>query len=139
MLGVAAIPSLLYTVFCFGIPESPRWLLVRKGDRQKGVEILRLIEPQASPAEIETRANEIVASISENVSSGRFWTRRLRVAHPARVPDCLLQPTLWHQRHPLFCAAHFRTNRAGCEGGAAPVRRHRRDQSHLHFRRSMAH
>src|SRR5260221_5117981 len=75
MLGVAAFPSLLYTVFCFGIPESPRWLLVRKGDRQKGVEILRLIEPQASPAEIETRASEIMASVSEKVSSARFWTR----------------------------------------------------------------
>jgi MFS family permease len=79
MLGVAAFPSLLYTVFCFGIPESPRWLLVRKGDRQKGVEVLRLIEPQASPAEIETRTNEIMASASENVSSGRFWTPRRRV------------------------------------------------------------
>ena len=79
MLGVAAFPSLLYTVLCFGIPESPRWLLVRKGDRQKGVAVLRLIEPQVAPAEIETRANEIIASGSEKVSSGRFWTQRLRV------------------------------------------------------------
>ena len=79
MLGVAAFPSLLYTIFCFGVPESPRWLLIRKGDRQKGVEVLRLIEPQASPAEIEIRANEIAASVAENVSSARFWTRRLRV------------------------------------------------------------
>jgi SP family arabinose:H+ symporter-like MFS transporter len=78
MLGVAAFPSLLYTVFCFGLPESPRWLLVRKGDRPKGVEVLRLIEPAAAPAEIESRANEIMASTSEPVSSGGFWTRRLR-------------------------------------------------------------
>src|SRR5881392_4535475 len=27
MLGVAALPSIIYTVMCFGIPESPRWLL----------------------------------------------------------------------------------------------------------------
>ena len=79
MLGVAAFPSLLYTGFCFGLPESPRWLLVRKGDRPRGVEVLRLIEPQASPAEIEIRANEIMASASDQVSSGHFWTRRLRV------------------------------------------------------------
>src|SRR6202021_4276675 len=26
MLGVAAIPSLIYTVSCFALPESPRWL-----------------------------------------------------------------------------------------------------------------
>ena len=53
-------------LFCFGIPESPRWLLGRKGDRQKGVEVLRLIEPQASPAEIEAKADEIMASSSEH-------------------------------------------------------------------------
>jgi len=50
MLGVAAFPSLLYAVFCFGLPESPRWLLSRKGDREA----------------------------SEKASSGHFWTRRLR-------------------------------------------------------------
>src|ERR1700742_3054576 len=27
MLGVAAIPSLIYSVMCFGLPESPRWLI----------------------------------------------------------------------------------------------------------------
>jgi sugar porter (SP) family MFS transporter len=78
MLGVAAFPSLLYTVFCFGIPESPRWLLVRKGDRQKGVAVLRQIEPQASAAEIENRADEIMATASEKISSGHFWARQLR-------------------------------------------------------------
>ena len=79
MLGVAAFPSLLYTLFCFGIPESPRWLLGKKGDRRQGVEVLRLIEPEASAAEIEARADEIIAASSAQVSSARFWTRRLRV------------------------------------------------------------
>jgi sugar porter (SP) family MFS transporter len=78
MLAVAAFPSLLYTGFCFGIPESPRWLLVRKGDRQRGLEVLRLIEPQASSSEIAAKADDIMASSSEPVSAGRFWTRRLR-------------------------------------------------------------
>ena len=36
MLGVAAFPSLLYALLCFGLPESPRWLLGRKGDREAG-------------------------------------------------------------------------------------------------------
>jgi SP family arabinose:H+ symporter-like MFS transporter len=79
MLGVAAFPSLLYTIFCFGIPESPRWLLGKKGDRQKGVAVLRLIEPEATPDEIEAKADEITAASSGKFSSGRFWTRRLRL------------------------------------------------------------
>lgn len=32
MLGVMAVPSLIYTVMVFGIPESPRWLLSMKKD-----------------------------------------------------------------------------------------------------------
>jgi SP family arabinose:H+ symporter-like MFS transporter len=78
MLGVAAFPSLLYAVFCFGLPESPRWLLSRKGDRDAAVQVLQRIEPECSPAEIAAEANAILAASSEQVSSGHFWTRRLR-------------------------------------------------------------
>ncbi|MEZ5386748.1 MAG: MFS transporter [Prosthecobacter sp.] len=30
MLGVEAVPALIYTLMCFTLPESPRWLLTRK-------------------------------------------------------------------------------------------------------------
>jgi SP family arabinose:H+ symporter-like MFS transporter len=78
MLGVAAFPSLLYAVFCFGLPESPRWLLSRKGDRDAGLQVLQRIEPAASKAEIASEAAAIIAASSEQASSGRFWTRRLQ-------------------------------------------------------------
>jgi len=79
MLGIAAFPSLLYTLMCFGIPESPRWLLGRKRDREAGLKILRLIEPDASPAAIEAHADEIMAASSEQSTAARFWTWRLRI------------------------------------------------------------
>ncbi|MGA2346694.1 MAG: sugar porter family MFS transporter [Candidatus Sulfotelmatobacter sp.] len=78
MLGVAAFPSLLYAVFCFGLPESPRWLLSRKGDRDAGLQVLQRIEPDASKAEIAAQADAIVASSSQQSSSGNFWTANLR-------------------------------------------------------------
>jgi sugar porter (SP) family MFS transporter len=78
MLGVAAIPSLIYSLFCFGLPESPRWMLTRKGDREGGLKVLQRIEPDASRAAIEAEANEIVAASSEKGSSSHFWTMRLR-------------------------------------------------------------
>jgi SP family arabinose:H+ symporter-like MFS transporter len=81
MLGVEAFPALLYTALCFGLPESPRWLLARKSDRQKGIAVLRLIEPQADGAEIEAKADEIIAASATSpghASSGRFWTQQLR-------------------------------------------------------------
>src|ERR1700716_3293952 len=76
MLGVAAFPSLLYAVFCFGLPESPRWLLSKKGDREGGLQVLQRIEPEASKAEIAAEADAIIAASSER-ASGHFWTRRL--------------------------------------------------------------
>jgi MFS transporter, SP family, arabinose:H+ symporter len=79
MLGVAAIPSVVYTLMCFGIPESPRWLLGRKRDREGGLAVLRLIEPDAPPERIEAEADAIVAASAGQKSSARFWDRRLRV------------------------------------------------------------
>ena len=78
MLGVAAFPSLLYTIFCFGLPESPRWLLSRKGDREAALEVLQRIEPAASKTEIAAQSDAIIAASTEQVSSGNFWTRRLQ-------------------------------------------------------------
>jgi SP family arabinose:H+ symporter-like MFS transporter len=78
MLGVAAFPSLIYAVFCFGLPESPRWLLSRKGDREAGLQVLQRIEPDASKTDIAAEADAIIAASSEQVSSGHFWTARLR-------------------------------------------------------------
>jgi sugar porter (SP) family MFS transporter len=79
MLGVAAFPSVLYTVMCFGIPESPRWFIGRKGDREAGLKVLRLIEPDATPAQVEAHADEILAASSGPVVSTRFWSAGLRV------------------------------------------------------------
>lgn len=79
MLGVAAVPSVIYTVCCFLIPESPRWLLTRRNNRAKGVEVLRLIEPDASPERIADHADEIVAASSGRASATGFWSWRLRV------------------------------------------------------------
>jgi MFS transporter, SP family, arabinose:H+ symporter len=78
MLGVAAFPSFLYAVFCFGLPESPRWLLSKRGDRQGGINVLQRIQPEATAAEINAQADEISAASTEKASSAHFWTRRLR-------------------------------------------------------------
>ena len=78
MLGVAAFPSVLYTLFCLGLPESPRWLLVKKGDREQGLQVLQRIEPDVPRAQIAAEADAIIAASSEQVTSGHFWTRRLR-------------------------------------------------------------
>ena len=79
MLGVAAIPSLLYTIFCFAIPESPRWLIGRKGAREAGLRVLKLIEPSATQAQLEAEADTMAAGTSDRQSASKFWTTKLRI------------------------------------------------------------
>jgi sugar porter (SP) family MFS transporter len=78
MLGVAAFPSLAYAGLCLGLPESPRWLLSKKNDREGGMKVLRLIEPKASEAQIASDADAILAASAEKISKDKFWTRHLR-------------------------------------------------------------
>lgn len=78
MLGVAAIPSLVYALFCFGLPESPRWLISRRNDVAAGQRVLRLIEPEASAAQIDAEVAAITRAAQDQVSSGHFWSWKLR-------------------------------------------------------------
>jgi SP family arabinose:H+ symporter-like MFS transporter len=78
MLGVAAFPSLFYALCCLALPESPRWLLSRKGDRDAGLRMLQQIEPNASASEIAAEADQIIGSSAPTGATGQFWTRQLR-------------------------------------------------------------
>ncbi|HEY6223162.1 MAG TPA: sugar porter family MFS transporter, partial [Gemmatimonadales bacterium] len=79
MLGVAAVPSLAYTLMCFGLPESPRWLLTRKGNRPAAVRVLWLIMGGAAPSQLEAAADAILAASAEQEEHTGFWTWRLRL------------------------------------------------------------
>jgi SP family arabinose:H+ symporter-like MFS transporter len=80
MIGVAAVPSLIYTLLCLGLPESPRWLLTRKRDSIAGRRVLKLIRPDASDADIDAEANAILRSSSRSAAAAApFWNRSLRV------------------------------------------------------------
>ena len=80
MLGIAAVPSVIYALMCFALPESPRWLLGRKGDREAGLKVLKLIEPDFSQAQLDAHADELMtAARSEKTIASQFWTWRLRI------------------------------------------------------------
>ena len=79
MLGVAAIPSVIYTLMCLAIPESPRWLLTRKGERAKALTVFKEAEPNATDTELNRKAEEILAASTQQTSSRGFWSWQLRV------------------------------------------------------------
>jgi sugar porter (SP) family MFS transporter len=78
MLGVAAFPSILYALCCLAIPESPRWLMVKRRDRKAGIAVLRLISPQTSEERIAQEADAIFRTSSDK-AAGRFWSAPLRI------------------------------------------------------------
>ena len=54
MLGVLAIPSILYTALVFGISESPRWLISKKNDQEGAKKIMLQIGVEDVDAEVAT-------------------------------------------------------------------------------------
>lgn len=51
MVGVEAIPALIYTVFIFSVPKSPRWLL-SKFRKEEAKEVLAIINPGVDPEKL---------------------------------------------------------------------------------------
>jgi sugar porter (SP) family MFS transporter len=64
MLGVVAFPSLLFSVLMLFTPETPRWLLLYKGDEAKAREVLAITEENVTGA-----VNEIMVSAKQEASS----------------------------------------------------------------------
>jgi MFS transporter, SP family, arabinose:H+ symporter len=78
MLGVVAVPAMIYSLLCLTIPESPRWLIARKRDRAAGLQVLRQIDPAASEQDLESLADEIASHSAGPESAAGFWSKRLR-------------------------------------------------------------
>ena len=82
MLGIQTVPSIIYTLMCFSLPESPRWLIVNGKNEEEGRRVFSLINPKMSAANLDA----LVASVKEGAASessakqskSAFWTRRLR-------------------------------------------------------------
>lgn len=78
MLGVEALPALVYTVMCFTLPESPRWLIVDAKKNAEGIEVFRKVNPGMNEQEIQELAASVEASAAAGTErTSKFWTKRL--------------------------------------------------------------
>jgi len=57
MLGVQAFPSLLFLILLQLVPESPRWLILKKGKLEEATAVLKEVMPLGYEAEIENIKN----------------------------------------------------------------------------------
>ncbi|ATJ84306.1 D-xylose proton-symporter XylE [Halomonas beimenensis] len=77
MLGVEAVPALLYTLMITRVPRSPRWLILKRGDVEEASRVLRMIEPDA---DTEAEIARIRAAENEEQSAhARFFSMRYRL------------------------------------------------------------
>jgi len=77
MLGVQAFPSLIFLVLIYFIPESPRWLILKKGAHEEALRILRIINPANCDQElisIKNSGHQLNAGQKnqENLFSGQY-------------------------------------------------------------------
>ena len=78
MLGIMAVPSVIYTAACFIIPESPRWLIAH-GRAEEGRRVLQLISPETPATEIDRLAEEIAAASRQaTASTAGFWGKGMK-------------------------------------------------------------
>lgn len=59
MLGIMALPSIVYTIMVMGIPESPRWLIAKKNDETGARKVLSKLGI--------TNVDEVVNSINQGL------------------------------------------------------------------------
>jgi len=78
MLGVLAIPSIIYTLMVIGVPESPRWLVTKKNDQAKAKEILLQIGVEDAESEI---ASILKSNLHESLAgkSAAFFSNKHKV------------------------------------------------------------
>lgn len=74
MLGVEAIPAFIYTVMVFGVPKSPRWLLLTKGDEAGASAILTQIGVADVKAEILAIKESVKSAVKENIFIPKYRT-----------------------------------------------------------------
>ncbi|TWU46065.1 D-xylose-proton symporter [Rubripirellula tenax] len=78
MLGVEAIPALIYSLMCIGLPESPRWLISHGKNEAEASRVIGLANPRFSESEIDGQIRQIRTDAEKSVGSGKFWQMRLR-------------------------------------------------------------
>lgn len=79
MLGIEAVPALIYCILVLRLPESPRWLITHAGKRKAGAEIFRQINPEMSAKAIDAQVREIEATKNKKETQSAFWSTRLKL------------------------------------------------------------
>lgn len=74
MIGIEAVPALIYCIFVFFVPKSPRWLLA-KGRKEEARKILRLIN---ASKDVESQIQELESSFGIEETEENIFMKKYR-------------------------------------------------------------
>jgi len=71
MLGLGVLPSLVFLLGLFFVPESPRWL-IQQGKQQEGLDVLTRIEPGRAALDAATISAEKLPETAHETPQNRY-------------------------------------------------------------------
>jgi len=74
MMGIVALPALIYSLVILTVPESPRWLILNKKDNETGLKVLEMIFDKKEALNVfeEIKKDVIVSTLKENFFSKKY-------------------------------------------------------------------
>ncbi|MHC8948610.1 sugar porter family MFS transporter [Sphingobacterium hungaricum] len=76
MLGVQAFPSLLFFLLIFLVPESPRWLLLHKGNVEQAKQIMKKINSETYQADVQQILN---SNTQTDTNDSKLFSKENRI------------------------------------------------------------
>ena len=108
MIGVEAIPAIIYTLMVLTIPKSPRWLIFKKNDIEGARRTLNLIDPDMN---IDHAINQIKEDGQKKHSRRIHIHEKIQVATYTGIFNSFFQPVLRDQCVFILCTKNFRGSR----------------------------
>lgn len=72
MLGLEAIPAFAYTLLVLTVPESPRWLVLKKKDEATARKILTTLNPDGNINQLVAEIKQTKATKQDRIFSGKY-------------------------------------------------------------------
>ena len=137
MLGVMAVPAVIFFLLLFTVPETPRWLLRRSDRRDEAVAVIDRTAQSEGRGRVRDPRDRGVARRAARAAAGRRSSRASTARSscwPSRSPSSTSCPG--STRSSTTRPDIFRTAGAGDNAAAPGERRHRPGQPRHHHGRA---
>ncbi len=91
MLGVEAVPALMYFAFLFLVPRSPRWLVIKRNLKDEAIKVLSVIVGKNKALSAYQEIEESKKTDTEKARFLELFTRKMRLIMFIAIGIAILQ------------------------------------------------